>query len=109
MDEEEFQDCKLLLNSSISFRFLKIVNLRPKSPRLLYIDQILTNVNYNTDFTNPIKRKEFDRQRKRQQMREMQNVSAFKQVSIHSPSRNKIEFIRNLTFGCFYFNLTLLI
>ena len=42
-------------------------------------------------------------------MREMQNVSAFKQVSIHSPSRNKIEFIRNLTFGCFYFNLTLLI
>lgn len=27
------------------------------------------------DFTNPIKRKEFDRQRKKQQMREMQNVS----------------------------------
>ena len=33
---------------------------------------------YNScsDFTNPIKRKEFDRQRKKQQMREMQNVSA---------------------------------
>lgn len=29
-----------------------------------------------SDFTNPIKRKEFDRQRKKQQMREMQNVSA---------------------------------
>ena len=29
------------------------------------------------DFTNPIKRKEFDRQRKKQQMREMQNVSFY--------------------------------
>jgi hypothetical protein len=28
-------------------------------------------------FTNPIKRKEFDRQRKKQQMREMQNIRAF--------------------------------
>ena len=31
--------------------------------------------NSSLDFTNPIKRKEFDRQRKKQQMREMQNVS----------------------------------
>lgn len=28
-------------------------------------------------FTNPIKRKEFDRQRKKQQMREMQNITGF--------------------------------
>ena len=47
IDEEEFEDCKSIYACLIVY----------------------------LDFTNPIKRKEFDRQRKRQQMKEMHNVS----------------------------------
>ena len=31
----------------------------------------------NLDFTNPIKRSEFDKERKKQQLREMQNITGF--------------------------------
>ena len=51
---------------------MSLNQLMKKNSKIVSIYQFLIN---NIDFTNPVKRMEFDEQRKRQQMKELANVS----------------------------------